>query len=354
MKKEMADGERCKVAAAMNAASRPFGQLADGSEVQLLALGSADGLQAEVLTLGGILHSLTLPVTGRRIPLVVSLPDVHSYLSDRSFISQLVGRFSNRIGGAAFELDGRRFKLSANHGVNTLHGGEAGFGRQLWRVIESGGGRNSFVKLALHSPDGSNGFPGNLDVVASISIQGNTLTLAWEATTDAPTPVSLTWHPYFNLAGDPARGVEDQTLRMAASQYLPVSAALIPTGEMVAVAGTPFDFRDSKALRVLPADSHPQIALIGGFDHCWVLERNARVAAELHSPVSGVRMQLTTDLPGLQFYGGYHLPTEHPGLHGICLEPEHLPDAPNQPGFPDCTLRPGQVHRSSMSYTFFS
>ncbi len=140
------------------------------------------------------------------------------------------------------------FKLSANNGPNTLHGGEPGFGKQLWRVVEAGSGRHSFVKLALRSPVGSNGFPGNLDVTALISIQDNTLTLAWEATTDASTPVSLTWHPYFNLAGDPQRAVEDQTLRVAATHYLPVSAALIPTGEMAPVTGTPFDFRESKAL----------------------------------------------------------------------------------------------------------
>jgi aldose 1-epimerase len=208
--------------------------------------------------------------------------------------------------------------------------------------------------LALHSPDGSNGFPGNLDVVARISIHGNTLTLAWEATTDAPTPVSLTWHPYFNLSGDPRAPVADHALRMAAARYLPVSGALIPTGEMAPVAGTPFDFREARALRAPPPDAHPQLALAGGFDHCWVLEEDARVAAELYSPASGVRMQVTTDLPGLQFYGGYNLAVEHPGMHGICLEPEHLPDAPNQPGFPDCILRPGKTHRSFMSYAFSS
>lgn len=333
-------------------APRRFGTLADGSEVQLHVVGSAKGLQAEVLTLGGILHSLTLPVNGRRIPLVVSLPDVQSYLRDRSFIGQLVGRFSNRIGGAAFELGGRRFKLAANHGANTLHGGEPGFGKQLWRVVEAGSG--SFVKLALRSPDGSSGFPGNLDVTALISIQDNTLTLAWEATTDAPTPVSLTWHPYFNLSGDPRRAVEDHTLRIAAAHYLPVTQALIPTGEVASVIGTPFDFREARPLRAPAADSHPQIGLVGGFDHCWILEQEARVAAELHSPVSGVRMQVMTTLPGMQFYGGYALPAAHAGLHGICLEPEHFPDAPNQPEFPSCILRPGEVHRSSMSYAFFT
>jgi aldose 1-epimerase len=178
------------------------------------------------------------------------------------------------------------------------------------------------------------------------------LTLQWEATTDAPTPVSLTWHPYFNLSGDPGLQVDDHTLRIAAAHYLPVSSALIPTGEIAAVAGTPFDFRDGSVLRAPASHAHPQLQLIGGFDHCWVLEGNARVAAELYSPASGVRMQVTTDLPGLQFYGGYHLPTEHPGLHGICLEPQHLPDAPNHQHFPDCILQPGQVHRSSMSFAF--
>jgi aldose 1-epimerase len=323
-------------------------------EVQMHTLGSADGLQARILTLGGILHSLTLPVNGSRMPLAVSLPDAQGYLADRSFIGHLVGRFSNRIGGAAFALDGNRFKLSANHGPNTLHGGAEGFGRQLWRVVDSGNGPRSFLKLALRSPDGSNGFPGNLDVTALISIERNTLTLQWEATTDAPTPVSLTWHPYFNLSGDPALPVDDHVLRIAAAHYLPVSGALIPTGEIAPVAGTPFDFRDARALRAPPPASHAQVALVGGFDHCWVLEKGARVVAALHSPVSGVRMEVSTDLPGLQFYGGYHLPTEHPGLHGICLEPQHLPDAPNQPHFPNCILRPGQVHRSSMSFAFFT
>jgi aldose 1-epimerase len=312
-------------------------------------LGSEDGLQATILTLGGILHSLTLPVKGKRIPLVVSLPDVASYVADRSFIGQLVGRFSNRIGGAAFELDGRKYALSANDGANTLHGGEAGFGRQPWRVVANG---KSFLELALCSPDGSNGFPGNLDVIALISIEGNVLTLQWEATTDAPTPVSLTWHPYFNLSGDPRLPVDDHTLRIAAGHYLPVNGALIPTGGIEPVAGTPFDFRVGRALRAPPPASHPQVQLVGGFDHCWVLEKGTRVAAELHSPVSGVRMQVSTDLPGLQFYGGYHLPEAHPGLHGICLEPECLPDAPNQSHFPSCVLRPGKVHRSSMSFAF--
>lgn len=343
---------RGKPAGMGNIVQRTFGRLEDGSEVLVHVLGSPEGLQAEVLTLGGILHSLTLPVRGRRIPLVVSLPDVQAYLQDRAYLGQLVGRFANRIGGATFGLDGRRFSLPANNGANTLHGGEPGFGKQPWRVVDAGGGRGSFLRLALRSPDGESGFPGNLDVTALVTVEDNTLTLAWEARTDAPTPVSLTWHPYFNFTGKAQQPVDDHMLRIAATHFLPVSATLIPTGEVAPVAGTPFDFRAARPLRAPPAGAHPQVKAVGGFDHCWVLDREARVAAELHSPATGVRMQLLTDLPGLQFYGGYHLPGIHAGAHGVCLEPEHFPDAPNQPGFPDCILRPGQVHRSFMSYVF--
>ena len=338
----------------VNINRRTFGRLADGSAVFAHVLGSQNGLQAQVLTLGGILHSLTLPVQGRRMPLVVSLPDVQDYLQDRAYLGQLVGRFANRIGGATFELGGQRFELPANNGANTLHGGEPSFGKQLWRVVDSGSGRRSFLKLALRSPDGSSGFPGNLDVTALISIEDNTLTLAWEATTDAPTPVSLTWHPYFNFTGDAHLTIGDHTLRIAASHYLPVSVALIPTGEVAPVTGTPFDFRAAKPVRAPPAQVPPQLSDVGGFDHCWVLDKAARVAAQLYCPASGVSMQLLTDLPGLQFYDGNQLPATHAGMHGLCLEPEHFPDAPNQPRFPDCILRPGQVHRSFMSYVFSS
>ena len=332
--------------------ARPFGRLADGSEVEVHTLGSADGLQAEVLTLGGTLRSLTLPVKGRRIPLVLTLPDLPAYLKDTSYIGQLVGRYGNRIAGASFELDGQRFELTANNGPNTLHGGDVGFGKYIWRVLGSGGGRNSYLKLAHRSPAGTNGFPGNLDVSAMISIFENTLTLAWQATTDAPTPISLTWHPYFNISGDPASPIDTQTLRIAATHYLPVDDARAPTGEIAAVAGTPFDFRRARPLRVPPPSSHPQIRLTGGYDHCWVLDPAQRIAAEVYSPASKVRMQVRTDLPGLQVYGAYHLRTAYPGLHGLCLEPENFPDAPNHANFPSSILRPGETHKSFMSFTF--
>jgi aldose 1-epimerase len=328
---------------------RPFGRLADGSAVDLYTLGGADGLQAEVLTLGGTLRGLTLPVKGRRIPLILSLPDLPSYLEDTSYLGQLVGRYCNRIAGASFVLDGRKHELTANNGPNTLHGGSTGFGKFVWRVLDSG---RAHLKLGHHSPAGSNGFPGNLDVTALIRIAANTLTLAFEARSDAPTPISFTWHPYFNLSGDPKRPIEDHRLRVAAAHYLPVNEQRVPTGEVARVAGTPFDFRRAKALHVPPPSVHPQLELTGGWDHCWVLDKAAQPAAELHSPASGVRMQLSTDMPGLQVYGAYHLRTAYPGLHAVCLEPENFPDAPNHANFPSSILAPGQVYRAYLSYRF--
>jgi aldose 1-epimerase len=332
--------------------TRSFGRIPDGNEVDVYTLGSEHGLQAEILTLGGTLRSLTLPVKGKRIPLVLSLPDLPAYLKDTSYLGQLVGRYGNRIGGAAFELDGQKYKLTANNGPNTLHGGDVGFGKYPWKVLGNGSGRNSYVKLGHHSPAGINGFPGNLDVSALISVFDNTLTLAYEATTDAPTPISFTWHPYFNISGEPERPIDEQRLMLTASNYLPVNEARVPTGEIAPVAGTPFDFRRAKSVRVPPPTSHPQIALTGGFDHCWVLDKDARIAADLYSPASGVRMMVRTNLPGVQVYGAYHLATAYPGLHAICIEPENFPDAPNHANFPSSILKPGETHKSFMSFTF--
>ncbi|HEY6124044.1 MAG TPA: aldose epimerase family protein [Steroidobacteraceae bacterium] len=335
----------------------PFGTLPDGQKVEVHTLGSADGLQAEVLTLGGTLRSLSLPVRGKRIPLLLTLPDLPAYLKDTSYLGQLVGRYGNRIAGAAFELDGKQYKLTANNGPNTLHGGQVGFGKYVWKVLGAGGGKNTYVKLGHRSPAGINGFPGNLDVTALISVYEDTLTLAYEATTDAPTPISFTWHPYFNISGDPGRPIDEQQLMMAASHYLPISESRVPTGEIAPVAGTPFDFRKAKSVRVPPPTSHPQIKLTGGFDHCWVVDQPAAtssgpIAAELYSPASGVRMRVKSNLPGLQVYGAYHLKTAYPGWHAICLEPENFPDAPNHANFPSSILKPGETHRSFMSFSF--
>jgi aldose 1-epimerase len=329
-----------------------FGRLPDGGEVGLFTLGAADGLQAEILTLGGTLKSLTLPVRGRRIPLALGFDDLEHYLADTSYVGQLVGRFGNRIANAKFALDGKTYQLTANSPPNTLHGGATGFGKYLWQVLGSGTGKTSYVKLGHRSPAGTNGFPGNLDVTALYTVYENTLTLAYEATTDAPTPINFTWHPYFTLSGDARKPIDEVRMRIAAGHYLPVNESRVPTGEIAPVAGTPFDFRRMHDVRVPPASSHPQIALTRGFDHCWVLDRGADVAAELYAPSSGVRMKVKTNLPGLQVYGAYHFRRVYPELHGLALEPENFPDAPNHANFPSSILRPGETHRSFMSFSF--
>ncbi len=331
---------------------QPFGHTFDGSAIHRFALGAPDGLQAEIMTLGGTLRSLTLPVRGKRIPLVLGFPDNDRYFADTSYVGQLVGRFGNRIAGGQFELDGQTYKLTPNNPPNTLHGGAIGFGKYVWTVLGAGGGKTSYVKLGHRSPAGTNGFPGNLDVSALYTVYENTLTLAYEAATDAPTPINLTWHPYFTLSGDPRMPIDEIQMRIAADHYLPVNASRVPTGEIASVAGTPFDFRKMHSVRVPPPASHPQIALTRGFDHCWVLDQGRAVAAELYSPSSGVRMAVKTNLPGLQVYGAYHFRTVYPDLHGLALEPENFPDAPNHANFPSSILRPGETHRSFMSFTF--
>jgi aldose 1-epimerase len=222
----------------------------------------------------------------------------------------------------------------------------------VWQVLGVGGGKNSYVKLGHRSPAGTNGFPGNLDVGALISVYEDTLTLQYEATTDAATPISLTWHPYFNLSGDAGVSIDDMRLMIDASHYLPLNESRVPTGEIAPVEGTPFDFRRSKPLRVPAPSSHPQIARFRGWDHCWVLDKAEGLACELLSPRSGVRMQVKTNLPGLQVYDALHFRTAYPGWHAVCLEPENFPDAPNHANFPSSILRPGQIHRSYMSFTF--
>ena len=257
-------------------------------------LGSPDGLQAEILTLGGTLRSLTLPVKGKRIPLVLSLPDLPAYLKDTSYLGQLVGRYGNRIGGAAFELDGKTLQAHRQQRPATpctaATSASASTSGKCWA---RGGGKNTYVKLGHHSPAGINGFPGNLDVTAMISVFENTLTLAYEATTDAPTPINFTWHPYFNTVGRSApRASTSSGCMMAASHYLPVNDARVPTGEIAPVAGTPFDFRKPKSVRVPPPSSHPQIALTARLRSLLgARQTGAPVAAELYSPASGVRMR---------------------------------------------------------------
>jgi len=249
--------------------------------VDAITLGAADSLQAEVLTYGGILRRLTIPTRSGLTNLILTLPDLATYLRDTAFLGVIVGRVANRIAQARFRMSGREYQLTANDGPHHLHGGTQGFGKRLWRVLDLQHSPQPQLRLGLTSPDAEEGYPGTLEVSAEITLGADELRLQLEARCDATTPVSLTWHPYFNFSGRPERSVDDHLLRLPASRYLPVrDSGLIPTGEIADVAGTPFDFRSMRPLRVPTLATHPQLQNAGGYDHCWVLDGQRDCDAE--------------------------------------------------------------------------
>lgn len=323
-----------------------FGVLDGTQEVQAITLGVKGGLQAQVLTYGGILRRLAFPSRGTLRELIITLPDLDAYLRDTTYQGVLVGRVANRISGARFNLNGREYRVAANDGPNQLHGGHLGFGKRLWRVLGLQNAPRHRVLLGLSSSDGEEGYPGNLDVTVEFTVEGNELRVEFEAQTDEATPLNLTYHPYFNFGSD-------MRLRMPASEFLPVrDSQMIPTGQRASVDGTPFDFRSARSVSAPVLSGHPQLEHAGGYDHCWVLPSPRDFDAELQAPSSGVRMTVRSDRPGIQFYGGQHLQGIHPNRAGICLEPEGFPNAVNEPTFPRCVLRAGETYHSSFSYCF--
>jgi aldose 1-epimerase len=326
---------------------RSFGVLPDGRSVEAITLGEPRGLQVEVLTYGAILRRLTYPVAGARRDLILFFDDLESYSRDRAYVGSLVGRFGNRIADSRFTLDGRTHTLSANEGANHLHGGHLGFGKRLWRVtspVEHG----TKVVLGLTSPDGEEGYPGEVEATVELDVRLHRLSIVLSARTTAPTPVNLTYHPYFNLAGAHVPAV-NQKLRIPATHYLPVRPGLIPTGERAPVAGTAFDFRAARPLEPPAIDTHPQLGLAGGYDHCWVLDDDADCACEL--ACGDLVLTMRGSGPGLQFYNGQFLSKTHATLgSGVILEPQGLPNAPNEPLFPSSIVRPAETYRATIDY----
>jgi aldose 1-epimerase len=328
---------------------RSFGLLEDGRSVEAITLGDEAGLQLEVLTYGAILRRLTYPVRGVRRDLILFFDRLEHYERDRSYVGPVVGRFGNRIAAGRFVLDGHTHQVTANEGANHLHGGSLGFSKRVWRVLDVKDEHR--VLLGLHSPAGEEGYPGNVDATIELTVSADALHIRFGARSDAPTPINLTYHPYFNVSGDFRAPATDMRLRIPADHYLPVGPGLIPTGELAPVAGTTFDFRAARKLAPPPAETHPQLQLGGGYDHCWVLSPDADCSCELSSPHRDLMLRLRGSGPGLQFYNGQFLSRAHPSLRGgLALEPQGLPDAPNHPGFPDTILRPGETYRARIEY----
>lgn len=330
----------------------------DDTELVTLELGE---LRAEVLTYGAHLVGLWTPDRdGRLDDVVVSLRDVEGRVDVEAYrdpvrnphLGGMAGRYSNRIHGARFVLDGVTHQLVANEGPHQLHGGPEGFDRREWEVLDTHEWDRAAVTLGLRSHDGDQGFPGTVDVQVTYALEpGGVLRIECDARTDAPTVLNVTNHTYWNLAGarigadGAAAALADHELRVDADRVVVVDPSLLPTGDLAPVDDSPFDLRRRTRLgRVL---EDPALAQVGGLDHCLVLGEHPAAAAviELAHPPSGRRLRIATDQPGVQVYTANHGAGPWPEHGAVCLETQHLPDSPNQPGFPSAVLRPGATYR---------
>jgi aldose 1-epimerase len=337
-----------------------FGTLPDGRAVERITLRGEAGFAVSIIAWGAAVQALLTPDRqGQCDDVVLGHESLEPYLARRDFYGATVGRYANRIAGAAFTLDGEPHVLSANDGPNTLHGGVEGFDRALWRVESVSDEPWPSVVLGHASPDGENGFPGALAIRVRYELTGpQELAITFEAKTDRATVVSLTHHGYFNLAGVLTGGdVLDHELTLFADSYLPVDDGLIPLGAPATVAATPFDFRTPRPIGAAIRVEDLQLRRARGYDHCFVLSREAvgapRLAARMAHPRSGRMLELSTDQPGLQFYSGNFLDGSSGGKGGrlhrqsdaFCLEPQAWPNAPNRPDYPSARLVPGESYR---------
>jgi aldose 1-epimerase len=351
-----------------------FGPVSDGQFADLYHLKNKNGVEASITNYGGIVVSLKVPDrNGLFEDVVLGYDSLSLYVKDSPYFGSLVGRYGNRIANGSFNIDGKSFNLAKNNGANHLHGGLKGFDKVIWNAepLEVPGGVG--LRLMYHSPDGEEGYPGNLSAqVDYILTDNNELQIEYTATTDKKTHVNLTHHSYFNLCGNSKRDILDHELMIAADGFLPVDEGLIPTGKIKPVEGTAFDFRFAKPIGLEINESDEQLKNGQGYDHNWVLNakpsiktetiRNIemKLAATVRDPESGRYMELLTTEPGLQFYSGNFLDGDYRGKYGVvyqdrygfCLETQHYPDSPNQPAFPSTLLEPSQTYRSLTVYRF--
>jgi aldose 1-epimerase len=338
----------------MTLTERPVTRLPDGEVVEYRVASSA-GAELRLMSYGATLTGLRVPGRGGELRAVtLGYPTALELISSGNtpYFGATVGRFANRIREGRFVLDGRKYHLAVNDGaVHHLHGGARGFDKRIWRgepVREEG---RAGVRFTYRSPDGEEGYPGDLDVTAEYLLaEDATLSMTYEASAGAPTILNLTNHAYWNLGSSPT--VLESTLHLGAARYLDVDATLMPTGRIADVAGTPFDFRSPHRIGERISET------AGGYDHCYVLDPPASPgalarAALFHDAGTGIAMEVWTTQPGIQVYSGNFLELAGFRLHGaLCLETQHYPDCPNQPGFPSPVLRPGERYRHTTIHRF--
>lgn len=358
-----AEGE-AQTGKALSVARSAFGESPQGP-ASLFTLKNENGMEIAITNYGGIVVSVMAPDrNGEFADVVLGFDSLSGYLGEHPYFGAIIGRHGNRIAEGRFTLEGETYQLVTNNGPNHLHGGTYGFDKVLWQGSEMSTDSTVGVLLEYQSADMEEGYPGNLDVRVTYTLNNkNELRIQYEATTDAPTICNLTNHSYFNLAGAGNGTILDHLLMINADRYTPVDSTLIPTGELAPVEGTPFDFREPTPIGARINADHPQIENGGGYDHNFVLNRSGeglQLAARATEPNSGRVLEVFTTEPGLQFYSGNFLDgsvigkggTPYEYRYGFCLETQHYPDAPNQPGFPSTVLRPGEQYDTETIYRF--
>jgi aldose 1-epimerase len=343
-----------------------FGKLPDGRSVASVTLSNAKGVSANIIAWGATIQSVVMPDrNGKKADVALGYDNIDQYLAKPQYFGPIVGRFGNRLAAGRFTLDGQSYQTPVNNGKNALHGGTTGFDKVLWEVVSVKSGPTASVTLRYVSPDGDQGYPGTMTVDATYSLdEANNLTIEYSATTDKLTIANLTNHAYWNLSGEGSSGgAMGHIVTIPAQTYLPTDDGAIPTGEFKPVAGTVFDFRKPTAVGLRVRDARDQQIVWGrGYDHNWVIGREVtksqHLMAKVYDPASGRGFELWSNQPGLQFYSGNFLDgtsygkSKHIYREGdaIVMEPQIFPDAPNQKGFPDAKLAPGQVYRNVMTY----
>jgi aldose 1-epimerase len=336
-----------------------LGMDADGVEVEQYTLKNSQGIEVTVITYGATLTAVNVPDRAGRVANVnLYLDSLDDYLKGHPLFGSTVGRYANRIAGAKFVLDGEEYEITRNSGKNHIHGGRKGYQKQTWKAEPLRGDQSVGVRCSLFSPDGEEGYPGNLHVEAIYELnEKNELRMEYKATTDRATHVNLTNHAYWNLAGAGSGDVLDHELQLLADYFLPSDAAKIPRGAPQKVSGTPMDFTQPKTIgaRIEQVE--------GGYDHCYVLNKPTGVqlplAARVVDPQSGRVMEVYTTQPGMQIYTANGLSDRFQGggrpygrYHGVCFEAQRYPDTPNRPDFPTSVLRPGETYHEITVHRF--
>jgi aldose 1-epimerase len=343
---------------AMTLTKDTFGKTPAGKRIDRFTLSSSRGVSATIMNWGATLMSVVVPDrNGTPAPITIAFATPEEYEKKHIYAGPTVGRFANRIARGTFALDGKTYRLACNDGANHLHGGLVGFDRALWKAEAFEEPGRAGVPLAYTSRDGEEGYPGTLRVAVTFALtEENELTLQYDASCDAATPVNLTNHAYWNLAGDGSGTVEPQVLQMTCPRYLPMFDDSIPTGEVKSVVGTPLDFLSPKPIGRDLGQVTP------GYDHCFIREETGRaldLLATVTDPASGRRMEVWSTMPAVHFYTGNYLGgtlssagKPYPKHGGFCLETEFYPDCVNRPEFPSCILRPGQQYHHVTRHVF--